>query len=143
MKMAEHAAVAAQKWLGTPYRHQASKQGAGCDCLGLIRGVWRELYGCEPVEMPMYARDLRRDSDPTGLEQAAIRYFVPRTGQAERGDLVLFRLRQGYPPRHCGILLSNDSFIHAQERIGVVEAALTDGWRRRLTGAYIFPLRTP
>ncbi|MEM9842167.1 MAG: peptidase P60, partial [Pseudomonadota bacterium] len=33
---------AARAWLGTPYRHQASRRGVGADCLGLIRGVWRD-----------------------------------------------------------------------------------------------------
>ncbi len=33
----------ARDWIGTPYVHQASAQGAGCDCLGLLRGVWRAL----------------------------------------------------------------------------------------------------
>ena len=35
----------AYSWIGTPYRHQASRKGVGCDCLGLVLGVWRELYG--------------------------------------------------------------------------------------------------
>jgi NlpC/P60 family putative phage cell wall peptidase len=35
-------------WIGTPYRHQASLKGVGCDCLGLIRGIWRGVYGHEP-----------------------------------------------------------------------------------------------
>ena len=32
-------------WIGTPYRHQASLKGVGCDCLGLVRGVWRNVIG--------------------------------------------------------------------------------------------------
>ncbi len=40
--------AAARKYIGTPYHHQAALCGAGCDCLGLIRGVWRDLYGSEP-----------------------------------------------------------------------------------------------
>ena len=39
---------AARSWIGTPYRHQASLKGVGCDCLGLLRGVWREVVGAEP-----------------------------------------------------------------------------------------------
>jgi cell wall-associated NlpC family hydrolase len=35
----------ARTWLGTPYHHQASLRGAGADCLGLLRGVYAELYG--------------------------------------------------------------------------------------------------
>ena len=47
----------ARDWIGTPYRHQASTRGAGCDCLGLARGVWRALHGVEPTEPPPYTRD--------------------------------------------------------------------------------------
>ena len=42
-------------WIGTPYRHQASLIGIGCDCLGLVRGVWREVLGPEPEAAPPYA----------------------------------------------------------------------------------------
>ena len=38
----------ARSWLGTPYHDQASLRGVGCDCLGLARGVWREVVGPEP-----------------------------------------------------------------------------------------------
>ena len=47
----------ARDWIGTPYRHQASTRGAGCDCLGLARGVWRALHGVEPFGLPPYTRD--------------------------------------------------------------------------------------
>ena len=36
---------AARLWLGTPYRHQMAMRGAGTDCLGLLRGVWRDVFG--------------------------------------------------------------------------------------------------
>jgi NlpC/P60 family putative phage cell wall peptidase len=38
--------AAARSWFGTPYHHQASVKGVGSDCLGLIRGIWRELGRC-------------------------------------------------------------------------------------------------
>ena len=44
----------ARGWIGTPYRHQASLKGVGCDCLGLVRGVWREVMGEEPEAPPAY-----------------------------------------------------------------------------------------
>ncbi len=47
-------------WLGTPYRHQASLKGVGCDCLGLVRGVWRALVGPEPEPTPAYSPDWAR-----------------------------------------------------------------------------------
>ncbi len=46
--------AAARGWLGTPYRHQGALKGVGCDCLGLLRGVWREVVGAEPEEPPPY-----------------------------------------------------------------------------------------
>lgn len=53
----------AMDWIGTPYRHQASRKGVGCDCLGLVRGVWRALYGREPEAPGPYR--------PTGQKPAA------------------------------------------------------------------------
>ena len=49
--------AAAYDWLDTPYQHQASVKGGGCDCLGLIRGIWRDIYGDEPMETPAYTAD--------------------------------------------------------------------------------------
>jgi hypothetical protein len=57
--------AAARGWKGTPYHHQASLKGVGCDCLGLIRGVWRELHGAEPEVMPAYTKDW---NEATGAE---------------------------------------------------------------------------
>ena len=51
--------TAARLWIGTPYRHQAATRGAGCDCLGLLRGVWRHLYGDEPLAVPPYRANWR------------------------------------------------------------------------------------
>ncbi len=47
----------ARSWLGTPYHDQASLKAVGCDCLGLARGVWREVVGPEPFPIPPYSRD--------------------------------------------------------------------------------------
>jgi NlpC/P60 family putative phage cell wall peptidase len=34
-----------------------SLRGIGCDCLGLLRGVWRAVYGKEPEAVPAYSSD--------------------------------------------------------------------------------------
>ena len=52
MPQPEVIVAAARGWIGTPYQHQASVKGAGSDCLGLLRGVWRELIGPEPTAIP-------------------------------------------------------------------------------------------
>ena len=63
----------ARQWLGTPYRHQASLKGVGCDCLGLVRGVWRALYGYEPEEPGPYQRGWVEPPGEERLRDAARR----------------------------------------------------------------------
>lgn len=130
---------AARLWLGTPYRHQAATLGAGCDCLGLLRGVWRALYGSEPMAVPPYRADMRDPQHAGALEAAAERLLLPEKGVLEAGQVVLFRLNGMVHAKHCAILVAPDRFIHAQERLGVVEANLTEAWARRISGRYRFP----
>ena len=137
--MSEQVVRAARMFLGTPYRHQASVPGAGCDCLGLLRGVWRALYGTEPETMPPYRADMRDPLNAGALRDAAERLLVPETGDLAAGQVMLFRLHRAVEPKHCGILVSPDRFIHAQERLGVVEANLTQGWRERVSARFRFP----
>jgi len=137
--VSEQVVRAARMFLGTPYRHQASVPGAGCDCLGLLRGVWRALYGTEPETMPPYRADMRDPLNAGALRDAAERLLVPETGDLAAGQVMLFRLHRAVEPKHCGILVSPDRFIHAQERLGVVEANLTQGWRERVSARFRFP----
>lgn len=132
---------AARAWLGTPYRHRASTLGAGCDCLGLLRGVWRTLYGGEPEPAPAYRADMRDSANADALLAAAERHLLRVEGEPSMGQVVLFRLVRSLPPRHCGIMVTPTRFVHAEERIGVVEANLTDGWRRRVVGVFALPWR--
>lgn len=127
----ENVVAAARGWIGTPYRHLAATRDAGCDCLGLIRGVWAELYGSLPV-VPAYRADWRDQRDLLVAAEARLAQCEPAPGA-----IVVFRL--GARSRHCGILVAADRFIHAQERLGVVEANLTDGWRTRIAGCFAFP----
>jgi len=137
---AEEISGAARAWLGTPYRHQASTLGAGCDCLGLVRGVWRALYAEEPAPLPHYSADWRR-APASGLVEVAEALLRRAEGEPEAGQLVLFRLGRTPVPRHCGIMVEDDRFIHAQEGLGVVEANLGESWRKRVAGTFVFPAR--
>lgn len=132
---------AARAWLGTPYRHRSATLGAGCDCLGLLRGVWCRLYGSEPLDLPHYAPGWRDPAADAALEQAASELLQAVSGPPQPGHILLFRLRARLPARHCGILVAPDRFIHAQERLGVVEASLGAGWRQRLAACFAFPDR--
>ncbi|OBY25271.1 NlpC/P60 family protein [Leisingera sp. JC1] len=95
---------AARGWIGTPYVHQASCKGAGCDCLGLIRGLWRELLGTEPELPPAYTMDWSEPQGAEALWQAAARHLAAKPLQdAAPGDVILFRMRDGSVAKHLGV----------------------------------------
>ena len=130
----------ARSWLGTPYHDQASLRGVGCDCLGLARGVWREVVGNEPFPIPPYSRDWGETGPLEVLAEGAgaMMAEIP-ISEASPGALVLFRMAPRAIAKHVGILTAPDSFIHAYERLGVVEETLTPVWRRRIAFAFLFP----
>ena len=137
--------AAARGWLGTPYHDQASLRGVGCDCLGLARGVWRDLVGAEPLAIPPYSRDWGE----TGVREVladgarAMMIEIPIT-DINSGTLVLFRMTPRAIAKHVGILtvqsdMGAASFIHAYDRLGVIEEELTTAWSRRIAFAFRFP----
>lgn len=130
----------ARSWIGTPYRHQASLKGVGCDCLGLLRGVWRELVGPEPETVPPYAPDWAEASDADRLAAAARRHLVEiAAADVAPGDVVLFRWRTGLPAKHAAILTAPGRMVHAHDGAAVAETALAPWWRRRLAYGFRFP----
>ena len=147
--MSGDAAAIARTWLGTPYRHQASVRGEGADCLGLLRGVWRELVGAEPEPTPPYRPDWAEVGGGETLLWAARRWLteIP-IGAAGAGDVLLFRMAPGCPVKHCAILsagtVAGDGeprMIHAYWGRAVVESWMGTWWRRRLVAAFAWPHR--
>ncbi|SMO59013.1 NlpC/P60 family protein [Paracoccus laeviglucosivorans] len=132
---------AARGWIGTPYVHQASAKGAGTDCLGLIRGIWREFFGAEPEPMPAYTPDWGEMGGRELLMLGAGRLLQPATEEAP-GDVLIFRMSAGAVAKHMGILTQTGTaprFIHAYDRHGVVESPLSAPWRLRIAGRFRFP----
>ena len=134
---------AARAWIGTPYHHQAACRGVGTDCLGLIRGVWHDLFGEMPEAPPPYTRDWAEALDRETLIDAAERYLRRAPDRdITAGTVLVFRYRRDVPAKHIGIATAPDRFIHAVERRGVVEVALVAGWRRRIAAQFVFPDRS-
>jgi len=130
----------ARLWLGTPYHDQASLRGVGCDCLGLARGVWREVVGDEPFPIPPYSRDWGETGPHEVLANGAASMLIPiAMSDVGPGALVLFRMAPRAIAKHVGILTAPDRFIHAYERLGVVEEILTPTWARKIAFAFLFP----
>jgi len=130
----------ARGWLGTPYHHRASVRGVGCDCIGLIAGVWRELYDTAPETPGAYTGEWAEATGHEALLEAAHRHLKPITSsEAKPGDVLIFRIRQKSVAKHAAILASPGSMIHAQEGVPVSEVALGAWWRRRIAGAFRLP----
>jgi len=127
-------------WIGTPYRHQASLKGVGCDCLGLVRGVWRAVIGVEPERAPPYAPDWAEAASGEPLADAARRHLIAIDRDSLcGGDVLLFRWRANLPAKHAAIVTSADSMVHAHDGAAVAEVALAPWWRRHLAYAFRFP----
>lgn len=133
----------ARLWIGTPYRHQAAVRGAGTDCLGLLRGVWRAVIGPEPEAVPAYTADWAEPAAQEVLLEAGLRWLVPKPlGEVDPGDVLLFRMRDGSIAKHLGILGEAGlcpSFIHAYSGHAVVESPLSAPWARRIAARFEFP----
>ncbi|MCV6586316.1 MAG: peptidase [Marinibacterium sp.] len=136
--------AAARGWIGTPYLHQAACKGAGADCLGLVRGVWREVLGREPEAAPAYTMDW---SEPQGQERlwaAAARHLCPVDAETPLapGQVLLFRMRHRAVAKHLGIVSDSGAvprFIHAYSGHGVVESPLSTPWRARIVARFDYP----
>lgn len=142
--VSERAVRIARDWIGTPYRHQCAVKGAGTDCLGLIRGVWRELYATEPEPVPPYTPDWSEPAREERLWKAAMRHLHPVSDPRpfESGQVLLFRMREDAVAKHLGILAAAGpaaSFIHAYTGHGVVESPLSMPWLRRVVARFEFP----
>ncbi|WP_439124937.1 peptidase [Marivita sp.] len=133
----------ARCWIGTPYVHQASLRGAGADCLGLLRGVWRALYGQEPGFIPAYSPDW---SEPQGEEvlwrALSARMLAKPLDVDAGGDVILFRMRDRSVAKHLGLQArvgETASFVHAYAGHGVLETSLSAPWQRRIVARFAFP----
>jgi NlpC/P60 family putative phage cell wall peptidase len=133
----------ARSWIGTPYRHQHSLKGVGADCLGLLRGVWKELYGVEAEVPPPYTRDWAELRSGTGgepmLEAAERNLHRIELAEVSPGDVVLIRVRPTALIKHCGIISETapiknirdcpvHRLIHAYSLHAVTEDYMHSNW---------------
>ena len=143
--MSDAVVAAARSWIGTPYRHAASVKGQGCDCLGLVRGVWREVVGQEPEAPPPYRPDWAEVGGEETLLAGLGRALTPTPLDSARpGAVLAFRMQAASPAKHCAVLAAVHGpewrIVHAYWGRAVVESWLGPWWRRRLAAAFAFPV---
>lgn len=142
----------ARSWAGTPYHHQQSVKGAGCDCLGLVRGVYEALYHQSAKIHTPYTRDWAEASGEESLIMAAREHLLevmpvrdgqgPHPGQPlhQPGDVLIFRFRKWMIAKHAAIQTTEQHMIHAIEGAPVTEVSLSPWWRRHIAAVFRFPL---
>lgn len=138
---------AAKTWIGTPYHHQASLKQVGCDCIGLVIGVYRDLYKSDPPKFklppytPFWAEELKRSP----MVEIARQYLIelPNLSEAVAGDILMYQMTRGGPTKHCGILSQRepDKFIHAYAGNNVIETPIfkSTGSSHKITHIFRYP----
>lgn len=123
----------AKTWLGTPFHHQASIKGVGCDCAGFVKGVATNLGYITKKIRANYGREPANGA----LEKLLATLIIP-TNKPEPGDIILFKFLN--EPQHLGILLADNVVIHAYSGEGkVIMHRLDKKWLNRVVGHYALP----
>ena len=130
----------ARQWIGTRWQHQASLKGVACDCVGLIRGVYRELTGIN-IEVPIdYPATWHLFKEEPWLYTECQKYLREIPLQEEKaGDVLVFKMRPRFVAHHCGFLTKEDTLIHAFAEVQkVVEVGYDENWRKWAVAAFRF-----
>lgn len=130
----------ARRWVGTPYRHQASVLGVGCDCIGLVRGV-AEALGIMPVDDWTAIGAYSRVPNPSRMG-AQMQRWLRSVKQPQQGDIAWIEWREGMP-MHLAILADGPDepmLIHSYETVGrVVEHSFSGEWPSRVRSWWRIP----
>lgn len=130
----------ARGWIGTPYHHQATLKGVGCDCLGLVRGIYRELVGPEPEQAPPYSSSWAEETGSEIMVDVCRKYLIEvEVEDRGPGDVLLFRMLRNGPIKHMGFLSFNNYIIHAYSGHEVIESPMISSIGSKVTHAFSFP----
>jgi cell wall-associated NlpC family hydrolase len=111
----------AMSWVGTPFVHGASVKGSGCDCLGLIKGVYENVFSCTADALPVYPETFWQDAVWHTLFLNRLHKVAGPSGTGpEAGRLLLFA-KNGILT-HLGLGVDAQSMIHTSSdpRVGRV-----------------------
>jgi NlpC/P60 family putative phage cell wall peptidase len=132
----------AHSWVGTPYHHQARVKGVGVDCAQLMAGIAIEA-GIIPADTELphdYSPEWHLHNRDEVLIDHLRRFGCVEKEVAEPGDIIGFTI--GRAVGHLGILVSADTFIHAQcmaDPKMVTLNSLSPEWKKRHTVTFSFP----
>jgi NlpC/P60 family putative phage cell wall peptidase len=129
----------ARTWLGTPWHHQASLKGVGCDCIGFVRGAALPFVGPVAIDLDY--------PETWHLYRAEPRMYLGFKERCQEididdirdGDVLLFGAGKG-PAHHCAYVTPGGGLIHCyREARVVVEQGFSPWWRAKLRHAFRLP----
>ncbi len=125
-------------YIGIPFKTGGTTR-EGCDCVGLVRMVWRERFG---RDLPDYdGAHWSAEIEASSLREAAERYSRLfrriEAGEERLGDGILIRMR-GHP-LHLAMVVTPGWMLHVEtETDSCLTEYRTSAWRNRLLGFYRF-----
>ena len=123
------------EFIGIPFRHRGRDMD-GCDCWGLVRLVYRRLYGIELADFAdryENALDAPAIAGLVGEESRSQEWAAVETPQP--GDVVLLRIAGA--PVHVGVMVEQDRMLHVLEGIdAAIERLDSPLWQPRVAGYF-------
>lgn len=133
----------ARTWIGTPYVHQAHKKSVGCDCIGLIVGVWSDLFDNKiphTFKLPPYTPHWGDETGQDLMTEYSRQYLqLSLSEEPQIGDVCLWRMLRKGPVKHAGIVTGKDSMIHAYYGHDVMETAMVKNVGAQMMHRFSFP----
>jgi cell wall-associated NlpC family hydrolase len=129
---------AALSWNGTPYHHQAAVKGVGVDCAYFIGSVAEECKFIDKFYVAPYSVEWHIHNEGEKMLEIVEGFGCKRIAKPRAGDILAFQY--GRSCSHLGIMLRNNTFIHASlKHKRVIIEELRDDYLERHKFTYTFP----
>lgn len=130
----------AYNWIDTPYQHQVGLKGVGVDCAYLIGKVAEEVGAISKFQVEPYSIEWHWHSREERMCNIIESFGAVQkdTSKVKAGDILAFKY--GRVCSHLGIMVSDNTFIHAHLKAGkVLVNTLSGEFLDRLERVYSFP----
>ncbi len=121
----------AEEWIGTPFHQQGRQKQVGCDCVGLILGVAKEICAKSITHDPWDKCDIHAYDSMTDsylLLELIPKYFQENTISPQPGNILLIQITDSQ--YHLSIQSHNNRIIHSCSSIGrVISHKIIPTWK--------------
>lgn len=125
----------AEEWIGTPFHQQGRQKQVGCDCIGLILGIAKEVGAVSLTNQPWDKCDIHTYNaltDSQLLLNLIPKYFKEsiyfNDSKISPGEILLIQITESQ--YHLSIKSNNNKIIHACSSLGrVVSHKIIPTWK--------------